>query len=101
MLNSSEKEVVTDIEYNDLKEAMIEREVKERVKAIKLLTSSFEVDDVAFATSTYPVMLVTLATPDGFDKLAHILDKEVYETTIHDRDAIAFEYDGIEVIKYV
>lgn len=99
-MNDREREMLNDVEYEDLKAAMIERELKERVNAIKLLGTSFDVDDVSFTSSKYPCTLGVLTTPDGFDRLAHIVDKEVYETTINEREAIAFEYEGIEVYRY-
>lgn len=89
-----------DIEYEDLKNSYIERELEQRVNAIKLLNTPFSVDDVSFSTRGYAPALHIIGF-EGFDKLAHIVDKEVYDTVINEKNAEAFEYDGIEVYRYV
>lgn len=91
---------IKDMDYDELKEAYIEREFIERIKAIKLLNTSFSVDDVTFSTRGYVPALQVIGY-EGFDKLAHIVDKEVYDTIINEKNAEAFEYNGIEVYRYV
>ena len=91
---------IQDIEYDELKEAYIKRELEQRVNAIKLLNTTFSVDDVVFSTRGYAPALHIIGF-EGFDKLAHIVDKEVYDTVINEKNAEAFEYDGIEVYRYV
>lgn len=91
---------IRDIDYEDLKNSYIERELEQRVNAIKLLNTSFSVDDVSFSTRGYAPALQVIGY-EGFDKLAHIVDKEVYDTIINEKNAEAFEYNGIEVYRYV
>ena len=91
---------IRDIDYEDLKNSYIKRELEQRVNAIKLLNTSFSVDDVSFSTRGYALTLQVIGY-EGFDKLAHIVDKEVYDTVINEKNAEAFEYNGIEVFRYV
>lgn len=89
-----------DVEYQDLKNAYIERELSERVKAVKLLNTFFNVDGIMFAEDIPNNIRFRGGTVE-FDNLAHIVDKEVYTTTINDKEAEAFKYDSIEVYRYV
>lgn len=91
---------IKEMDYDELKEAYIKRELEQRVNAINLLNTSFNVDDVAFSTRGYTPALQVIGF-EGFDKLAHIVDKEVYDTIINEKNAEAFEYNGIEVYRYV
>ena len=90
-----------DYEYDELKDAYIERELIERIKAIKLLTSPFTVDGISFGVTKFADSLHFIGSSLDFDRLAHIVDKPTYETTINDTNVEAFEYDGIEVYRYV
>lgn len=90
-----------DYEYDELKDAYIERELIERIKAIKLLTSPFTVDGISFGVTKFADSLHFIGSTLDFDRLAHIVDKEVYDTIIDEKNAEAFEYNGIEVYRYV
>ena len=99
-MNEREREMLNDVEYEDLKEAFILRELEQRVKAIKLLSTTFDVDDISFSTRGIPTALQFVGSTFEFDRLAHIVDKEVYVTEIDGRQAEAFEVNGVEVYRY-
>lgn len=92
---------IKEMDYDELKEAYIERELEQRTNAIKLLNTAFNVDDIAISTRGFAANLQIIGTTLDFDKLAHIVDKEVYDTIINEKPAEAFEYNFVEVFRYV
>lgn len=80
------------------REQFIVSEFKCRIAALKAISTTFDVDGICFFGSSLADQLTMIG---DVKKLAALVGKEVYEgETREGKGYKAFEYDGIEVVKY-
>ena len=78
-----------------LRDEFIKQELMRRIAALKILNSSFDVDNICF---TSKVGSDWLAVIGDIEKLAKIMGAEIYETENSEGKTVkAFEYDNVEV----
>ena len=82
------------MDMQNVRDEMIKYEFKRRIEAKKILLEGFEMDNIHFVSSSLNEDLFVIG---DIDKLAKLMDAEIYMTEHGDKTYRAFEFDGIEV----